>query len=67
MLIEKPSSRAGALPARASEPSLTDKIAFLSRGEIYRPPVSEVGRRETHMSHVFLAGDHVVKLKKPVR
>lgn len=37
------------------------------RGDAYRPPVRQVARRETHMSQVFLAGDQVYKLKKPVR
>jgi uncharacterized protein len=62
------------LPARshlqhsgAPEPSLSDKVAFLLRGDSYRPPVPRVMQHETHMSHVFLAGDRVYKLKKPVR
>jgi len=37
------------------------------RGDVYRPAVREVTRQETHMSQVFLAGDRVYKLKKPVR
>ena len=49
------------------EPSLAAKVAFLSRGDGYRPPVSDVRRRETHMSEVFLADDKAYKLKKPVR
>lgn len=51
----------------ASEPSLADKIAFLMRGDSYHPTVAQVLRHETHMSQVFLAGDQVYKLKKPVR
>jgi len=47
--------------------SPADKVAFLLRGDAYRPPVSGVERHETHMSQVFLAGDRVYKLKKPVR
>jgi uncharacterized protein len=50
-----------------SQPSLAAKIEFLMRGDAYRPPVSTVSLRETHMSDVFLAGDQVYKLKKPVR
>ena len=46
---------------------LDAKVAFLSRAQAYSPPVSEVARRETHMSCVFLAGDRAYKLKKPVR
>ena len=46
--------------------SLTDKVDFLSRPGPYGledAPETE----ETHMSWVFLAGDRVYKLKKPVR
>jgi aminoglycoside phosphotransferase family enzyme len=49
------------------EPTLSDKVAFLSRAETYAHPVDTVTCRETHMSWVFLAGDKVYKLKKPVR
>lgn len=50
------------------EPTLADKVRFLSRPETYGRPDSEVmERRETHMSWVFFAGDRVYKLKKPVR
>jgi len=47
--------------------SLADKVEFLMRGDAYRPPAPKVLRHETHMSDVFLAGDQVYKLKKPVR
>jgi len=50
-----------------SQPSLADKIEFLMRGDAYHPPVAKVSRHETHMSDVFLVGDQVYKLKKPVR
>jgi aminoglycoside phosphotransferase family enzyme len=46
---------------------LADKVAFLSRPEAYAHSVGEVVLRETHMSWVFLAGNRVYKLKKPVR
>ena len=49
------------------EPSLIEKVDFLSRPEAYPQPITEVVSRETHMSWVFLAGDRVYKLKKPVR
>jgi hypothetical protein len=49
------------------EPSFADKVKFLTRGDAYCPPVPEVTCHETHMSQVFLAGDRVYKLKKPVR
>jgi aminoglycoside phosphotransferase family enzyme len=48
-------------------PTLEAKVGFLSRPNSYRPVVAEVIRRETHMSWVFLVGDRVYKLKKPVR
>lgn len=45
-------------------PTLADKVAFLSN------PATHGGHavvcRETHMSYIFLAGDRVYKLKKPV-
>lgn len=50
-----------------SEPSLADKVGFLSRSDSFPGGVFEVTRRETHMSWVFLAGDRAYKLKKPVR
>jgi aminoglycoside phosphotransferase family enzyme len=56
---------ASAMPA--GEASLAEKVALLSRAEAYQHPVAEVALRETHMSWVFLAGDRVYKLKKPVR
>ena len=47
--------------------TLPEKVAFLSRPDAYPHCVDKVTRRETHMSWVFLAGDRVYKLKKPVR
>lgn len=47
--------------------TLDAKVSFLSRPQAYRPAPVEVICRETHMSWVFLAGDRVYKLKKPVR
>ena len=49
------------------EPTLDQKVAFLSRSSAYGPSVTGALSRETHMSWVFLAGDRVYKLKKPVR
>jgi aminoglycoside phosphotransferase family enzyme len=48
-------------------PSLVVKVAFLASPSAYADRPSEVTCRETHMSWVFLAGDSVYKLKKPVR
>src|SRR3989338_11320282 len=42
-------------------------VNFLSRPGSYPHPVGKILRRETHVSHVFLAGDFAYKLKKPVR
>jgi aminoglycoside phosphotransferase family enzyme len=62
-------------PATARrEPTLAEKVAFLSEPDAYIPKsgqasrrAGEVVRRETHMSWVFLVGDRAFKLKKPVR
>jgi hypothetical protein len=66
-------------PATARrEPTLAEKVAFLSEPDAYIPKSGEasrragqvggeVVRRETHMSWVFLVGDRAFKLKKPVR
>jgi aminoglycoside phosphotransferase family enzyme len=59
--------RHAVVAAATDEPTLAGKVEFLSRPGAYPHPVSEVIRRETHMSWVFLAGDRVYKLKKPVR
>ena len=49
------------------EPTLTEKICFLSRPDAYPLAPASVSMIETHMSFVFLAGARVYKLKKPVR
>jgi len=67
MRVEELPSDSGLHQVAASDPSLAEKVEFLTRGDAYCPPVSDVARRETHMSQVFLAGDKVYKLKKPVR
>jgi aminoglycoside phosphotransferase family enzyme len=41
-------------------------VTFLSRPKHYPYPVKTIERRETHVSHVFLAGAFAYKLKKPV-
>ena len=65
-------SREGAVPgdiltAGVRVPTLEQKVEFLSRSSTYVQPTIGVTRHETHMSWVFLAGDRVYKLKKPVR
>lgn len=42
-------------------------VEFFSRPEAYPHPVGRIDRRETHVSHVFLAGAFAYKLKKPVK
>ena len=59
--------RGDLLTAGVRAPTLEQKVEFLSRSSAYAQPVTGVIRRETHMSCVFLAGDRVYKLKKPVR
>jgi aminoglycoside phosphotransferase family enzyme len=49
------------------EPTLDQKVEFLSSPAAYSHVPAEVTRRETHMSWIFFAGDRVYKLKKPVR
>ena len=41
-------------------------IGFLESKESYPHPVDKVGHIQTHISHVFIAGSFVYKLKKPV-
>jgi len=65
-------SQAELAPADAGEAfvettSLAEKVAFLGKPESYPHPAQNIECKETHMSWVFLAGDKVYKLKKPVR
>ena len=39
---------------------------LMRRPEFYPHSVSRIEQRETHISHVFLTGDYVYKIKKPV-
>ncbi len=55
------------LSINGAGPTLDAKVSFLSRPDAYRPVAGEIVLRETHMSWVFLVGDRVYKLKKPVR
>lgn len=50
-----------------SGPGLKDKLRFLSDPDTYPDAQGGVEAIETHMSWVFLAGDRVYKLKKPVK
>ena len=38
----------------------------MTRPKFYPHPVSRIEQRETHISHVFLTGDYVYKIKKSV-
>jgi aminoglycoside phosphotransferase family enzyme len=49
------------------EPSLAEKLRFLSAPASYAFGPASVETVETHMSYVFLAGARAYKLKKPVR
>jgi len=42
-------------------------VRWLGKPEVYGPSVGQVQHVETHISHVFIAGDYVYKLKKSVR
>jgi len=52
--------------AAANDVSLRDKVAFLSSARAYSGFAGEVDVVETHMAWVFLVGERVYKLKKPV-
>jgi aminoglycoside phosphotransferase family enzyme len=47
-------------------PSIEEKVDFLSRASTYPDCREEVTVVETHMSWVFIAGERVYKLKKPM-
>ena len=46
--------------------STDDKVRFLSSREVYARRLRSVPVKQTHMSWIFIAGDRVYKLKKPV-
>jgi aminoglycoside phosphotransferase family enzyme/predicted kinase len=47
--------------------NLPPLVAALLRPDIYPHRPSTVALEQTHISYVFLAGDHVYKVKKPVK
>jgi aminoglycoside phosphotransferase family enzyme len=49
------------------EPTLAEKVRFLSSTGAYSDATAPVAVRETHLSFVFLTDAHVYKLKKPAR
>jgi uncharacterized protein len=66
-LSEPEPAAVNAASASAAPISLADKVAFLDKPDTYPHPAGDLEHKETHMSWVFLAGDKVYKLKKPVR
>jgi aminoglycoside phosphotransferase family enzyme len=50
-----------------AEITLQDKVAFMSDPGVYPFSADHVVAKETHMSWVFLVGERVYKLKKPIR
>src|SRR5262245_11384310 len=48
-------------------PTVDSLLAALSHPAAYPFPVEDVVVHHTHISMVFLAGDYVYKVKKPVR
>ena len=54
-------------PDAEALPGLDAKVQFLRTPAAHQGLVTQVLSIETHMSWVFLAGNHVLKLKKPVR
>jgi len=46
--------------------SLSPLLAACNNQRTYAHPAGEVVHLETHISHIFLAGDYAYKLKKPV-
>jgi aminoglycoside phosphotransferase family enzyme len=50
-----------------AELPISEKLRRLCEPSAYAPPPPRVDLVETHMSYVFLAGERVYKLKKPVR
>jgi aminoglycoside phosphotransferase family enzyme len=65
--VARRDAEASARPVcQAGAVTLAEKIEFLSRPAAYAHALVQVTCRETHMSWIFLAGDKVYKLKKPV-
>lgn len=51
---------------KARDYDFSELIYFLKKRESYPHPVDKVEHIQTHISHVFIAGSFVYKLKKPV-
>jgi hypothetical protein len=50
--------------AATDEPTLADKVTFLSQPDVYGKLTGAVFCRETHMSWIFFAGDRVFTPEK---
>lgn len=61
------SSMTRPLPPAASSRNLPRIVEAMMRPEIYPDHPRSVDLRQTHVSYVFLAGDCVYKIKKPMR
>lgn len=66
-MAEAYAHNAASVMLRPLELTLEEKVAALSAPECYGRPGARVDARQTHMSWVFIVGDLVFKLKKPVR
>ncbi len=66
-VMPRPTGDAVSVCRGGDAPTLAEKVEFLSRPTSYEACPGPVVARETHMSWVFLVGERVYKLKKPVR
>lgn len=64
-MSETPKYRTGSLGGRSDDQS--EVIAFLADPDSHGPTVKTVERIETHGALIFLAGEHVYKLKRAVK
>ena len=59
-----------ATPSTATDSGELERVRFLQSPAAHRDhagPIAAVETIETHMAWIFLAGDHALKMKKPVR
>jgi aminoglycoside phosphotransferase family enzyme len=66
-VVARREAETSAAQSNAQAVALAQNVEFLSQPAAYAHAPAQVDRRETHMSWLFLAGDRVYKLKKPVR
>ena len=60
-------SRAELVQPGCDQPMQNSLLSAMMQPEFYPKAPAEVSHRETHISHLFFAGDLVYKIKKPVR